>query len=280
VLKSPPVRVLDDRDLPQVYEILARDPIANVFVQSRVEAGGLDPWRLGAEMWGHVVDGRLDALCYAGANLVPVSAERRAIEVFADRARRQGRRCSSIVGPEPMVSLLWRLLEPSWGAARDIRGNQPLMAIDGPPLVPPDPTVRRVTAAELDILLPASIAMFTEEVGVSPVAADGGTLYRARVTELVQAGRSFARVEDGRVVFKAEVGAVTRSGCQIQGVWVEPSRRGEGLSVAGMAAVVAECRRSVAPVVSLYVNDFNVPARRAYERVGFRTVGTFMSVLF
>jgi predicted GNAT family acetyltransferase len=179
-----------------------------------------------------------------------------------------------------MVSLLWRLLEPSWGAARDIRGNQPLMAIDGPPLVPPDPTVRRVTAAELDILLPASIAMFTEEVGVSPVAADGGTLYRARVTELVQAGRSFARVEDGRVVFKAEVGAVTRSGCQIQGVWVEPSRRGEGLSVAGMAAVVAECRRSVAPVVSLYVNDFNQPARRAYERVGFHTVGTFMSVLF
>jgi predicted GNAT family acetyltransferase len=32
--------------------------------------------------------------------------------------------------------------------------------------------------------------------------------------------------------------------------------------------------------VSLYVNDFNEPARRAYERVGFREVGTFMSVLF
>jgi len=33
-------------------------------------------------------------------------------------------------------------------------------------------------------------------------------------------------------------------------------------------------------VVSLYVNDFNVAARRAYERVGFREVDTFMSVLF
>jgi predicted GNAT family acetyltransferase len=47
-----------------------------------------------------------------------------------------------------------------------------------------------------------------------------------------------------------------------------------------MAAVVEECRRSIAPLVSLYVNDYNAPARRAYERVGFRTVGTFMSVLF
>jgi uncharacterized protein len=33
-------------------------------------------------------------------------------------------------------------------------------------------------------------------------------------------------------------------------------------------------------VVSLYVNDFNLPARAAYKRVGFAEVGTFMSVLF
>ena len=272
--------MLDDRDVPAALEVLRHDPIANVFVQSRVEAGGLDPWRLGAEMWGHVVDGELRALCYSGANLVPVGADDEAVAAFADRARRQGRRCSSIVGPESMVAPMWRALEPTWGGARDVRPSQPLMAIDNEALAEPDPGVRRVNAHELDILLPASIAMFTEEVGVSPVAADGGTLYRARVTELVQSGRSFARIENGRVLFKAEVGAATQMACQIQGVWVEPSRRGEGLSVAGMAAVVNECRRSIAPVVSLYVNDFNEPARRAYEHVGFSTVGTFMSVLF
>ena len=280
MLRSSPVRVLDDRDVPAALDVLRHDPIANVFVQSRVEAGGLDPWRLGAEMWGHVVDGELRALCYSGANLVPVGADDDAVSAFTDRARRQGRRCSSIVGPESMVAPMWRALEPAWGGARDVRPSQPLMAIDASPLATPDPHVRRVTPDELDILLPASIAMFTEEVGVSPVAADGGTLYRARVTELVQSGRSFARIENGRVVFKAEVGAATKAACQIQGVWVEPSRRGEGLSVAGMATVVDECRRSIAPVVSLYVNDFNEPARRCYEHVGFTTVGTFMSVLF
>jgi predicted GNAT family acetyltransferase len=47
-----------------------------------------------------------------------------------------------------------------------------------------------------------------------------------------------------------------------------------------MAAVVATCLRDVAPAVSLYVNDFNEPARRSYERVGFKQVGTFASVLF
>jgi predicted GNAT family acetyltransferase len=274
------VRVLDDRDLPVVLGLLARDPVANVFVQSRVETAGLQPWRLGAEMWGHVVDGQIAGLCYAGANLVPVDGDESALRAFAERARRQGRRCSSIVGPARLVAPLWQLLEPTWGAARDIRPRQPLMLADAAGQVEPDPLVRRVRTDEVDVLLPASIAMFTEEVGVSPVAADGGSLYRARVTELVQAGRSFARIEGKRVVFKAEVGAVTRAACQVQGVWVDPELRGQGLSVHGMAAVVQQCLERLAPAVTLYVNDFNTAARRAYERVGFRDVGTFMSVLF
>ena len=40
-------------------------------VAELAEAVGLDPRRLGGEMWGHVVDGRVEALCHAAANLVP-----------------------------------------------------------------------------------------------------------------------------------------------------------------------------------------------------------------
>ena len=47
-----------------------------------------------------------------------------------------------------------------------------------------------------------------------------------------------------------------------------------------MAAVVRAVRADVAPLVSLYVNDYNARAIRAYERVGFTTVGTFATVLF
>ena len=47
-----------------------------------------------------------------------------------------------------------------------------------------------------------------------------------------------------------------------------------------MAAVVRDALRRVAPTVSLYVNDFNEPARRAYARTGFRQVGMFATVLF
>ncbi len=278
--RSDQARLLDDRDRSAALAVCAADPVANVFVESRIRAFGLDPARLGAQMWGFEQGGRLVSLCYGGANLVPVQATSPAITAFADRALRQGRRCSSIVGTSAAVTELWGLLRPYWGPARDVRAAQPLMAIDGPSPVPPDPQVRRVRLDELDILLPASIAMFTEEVGVSPLAGDGGASYRARVGELVRSGRAFARIEDGQVIFKAEVGAATPQACQVQGVWVRPEYRGRGLAAPGMAAVVALARQSISPLVSLYVNDFNTPGRATYRRAGFTEVGEFMSVLF
>jgi uncharacterized protein len=278
--RSEQARPLADRDRAAALELCAEDPVANVFVESRIRALGTDPGRLGAQLWGFEQAGRLVSLCYAGANLVPVQATPAALAAFADRALRQGRRCSSLVGQSSAVRELWAMLRPYWGPARDVRAAQPLMAIDTAPLVAPDPGVRRVRLEELDILMPASVAMFTEEVGVSPVAGDGGASYRARVAELVRSGRAFARIEDRKVIFKAEVGAATPQACQVQGVWVRPESRGRGLAAPGMAAVVELARASISPVVSLYVNDFNTPARATYKRAGFTEVGEFMSVLF
>ncbi|MFE0633251.1 GNAT family N-acetyltransferase [Streptomyces sp. NPDC058864] len=281
MLTTTTTKVMEPGELDAALAVLDRDPVANAFVASRVAVAGLDPWRLGGEMWGWYSGGRLEALCYAGANLVPICAGPEAVRAFAERALRAGRRCSSIVGPAAAASVLWSLLEPSWGPAREVRAHQPLMVTRAlPAQVAPDPYVRRVRRDEMDVIMPACVAMFTEEVGVSPLAGDGGLIYQARVAELVGSGRAFARIEDGRVVFKAEIGAVTRHACQIQGVWVAPEHRGRGLSETGMAAVLHYALRDVAPVASLYVNDFNAPARAAYRRVGFTEVGAFMSVLF
>lgn len=277
-------RLLEDRDLSALHTLLGTDPIANCTVASRVENVGLDRRRLGGELWGYgpggAGHGRLIGACFAGANLVPVGSSPAALRSFADRAIRHGRRCSSIVGPVQAVMPLWSMLEPEWGPARAIRACQPLLATRVLATTTPDPAVRRVRPDELETFLPACVAMFTEEVGVSPVGRDGGALYRARVAETIAAGRAFARIENGQVIFKAELGAVSRQACQVQGVWVDPAHRGRGICQAGMAAVIRSALTEVAPVVSLYVNDFNHTARAAYHRVGLREVGTFMSVMF
>jgi len=279
-LMTAGVRVLDDRDAGAAQEVLDADPVGNVFVAARIRTAGFEYARLGAQVWGYSGSGPIESLCYWGANLIPVSATPAAAAAFAAQAARQGRVCSSILGRHEAVEIIWDGVRAAWTPARDVRPAQPLLITSAMPAVAADPAVRRVQLSELDALMPACVAMYTEEVGVSPVGPDGGAAYRSRVTEMVVCGHSYARIEDGEVLFKAEIGAVTPQICQVQGVWVTPRLRGRGLGTAGIAAVVADALGTVAPAVSLYVNAHNLAARRAYERVGFTSAGTFMSVLF
>jgi predicted GNAT family acetyltransferase len=117
-------------------------------------------------------------------------------------------------------------------------------------------------------------------VGVPPLPGAGGAHSGAGVVELLVHTGAWAGFDHDRVVFKAEIGATTADVCQVQGVWVDPSLRGRGIGTSGTAAVVEQARARIAPVVSLYVNDFNLPARRAYEKIGFSQVATFASILF
>lgn len=276
---SDAVRVLTARDLPELRRLTDRDPHVNLFVRYRADATRLDPRWLGGAMWGWFEDGRLAAACHAGANLVPVEAGPAAVQAFAERALTdKSMRPSSIVGPREPVLGLWEVLESHWGPARSPRLSQPFLEIDRDPDLPADPRVGQVRVDQIDVLYPACVAMFTEEVGVDPERGNRNA-YRSRVSQLVAQGWSYAIIDGGQVVFKAEVGAATAQACQIQGVWVHPDHRGRGVAAPALAAVVREVRRRVAPVVTLYVNDHNIVARQAYERVGFRQSATFASIL-
>ena len=133
---------------------------------------------------------------------------------------------------------------------------------------------------EEEAVFPAAVAMFREEVGIDPLVGDGGRSYRRRIADLIRHRRTYVVLHRGEVVFKADVGALFGAVAQIHGVWVSPEHRGRGLGRAGMAELVHQVRRDHAPQVSLYVNDFNEPARRAYAASGFRQVGELSTILF
>ncbi len=272
--------MLGPDDVDDVLALLARDPVVNVVSDYRTRLTRLQPRWMGGEMWGYSEGGALTSVCHAAANLIPAMASEEAAHAFGVRALERGRRCSTLLGPADAVETMWQVLARSWSTPRDIRRGQHHLEISSPPAVGADAAVRRSTLAELDLVYPAAVAMYTEEVGVSPESGGGAAAYRARVTQLISKGWSFVRLEEGRVVFKAEVAAATPHACQLQDVYVVPDRRGEGLATVGLAAVVEVALREIAPVVSLYVNDWNVPARAAYERIGFSQTATFTTILF
>ncbi|MFF3567071.1 GNAT family N-acetyltransferase [Nocardia jiangxiensis] len=269
-------RQLVNRDLSRVLQVLDADPVASCMVVARLQEYGIETRTGLGEIWSR--GGPAESLCFSGANLIPLRGGPDDLKAFADRAARWPRVCSSVVGRQELALPLWDLLSRSWGPPREVRPEQPLLALDGPSEVLADPKVRRVRTDELDRYLVAAVAMFTEEIGVDPRAGDGGRGYRRRVASLIQSGRAWARFEDGEVVYKAEVGAMSRRAGQIQGVWVHPDRRGQGFGTAGTAAV-ANAVVASGRTASLYVNSYNEIARCAYATIGFRQIGTFATIL-
>lgn len=280
VKRTSAVRVLGSPDVEQALAVARRDPVLNVAVDHRIRLTRLEPRWLGGEVWGRFEGGELTSMLHLASNMIPVGADDADCVEYAELLYDQIHDFITIVGPRRQVTGLWQGLEEVLPRPRDQRWDQPHLEIATRPQVAPDPQVRRSVEDDLGILYPACVAMYTEEVGVSPEADSGGSAYRARVRQLIGRGWSFSRIEDGEVVFKAEVACTSPYAAQVQGVWVHPERRGEGIAAPAMAAVVEQVRREIAPTVSLYVNAHNTAARRAYERVGFRQTATFSTLMF
>jgi predicted GNAT family acetyltransferase len=275
------IRALDVHSIDQIKNLIEQDPVRHCFLAARLEQSRQSRFRPSyPDLIGYFDDGNLKSLLMTGANLVPVNTSLIARQEFAAALARSGRRSSSIVGPAEEVMDLWSRISDSWGPAREVRANQPVMAIRNNSPVEIDHEVRYSNLSDLEELLPACIAMFTEEVGISPTSNGGGSAYRNRISELVSGRRSFVKYLGSELVFKAEVGTVGAGVAQIQGVWVKPEFRGQGISVPAMAAVVKLILADLAPVVSLYVNDYNELALKAYRSAGFEQVDTFATILF
>ena len=84
--------------LEQILEFCAEDPVERVFLEDVARR------RLG-RFTAFADDGRLDALCHIGANIVPSGAD---CGRFAKAAARG--RARMIIGDERAVSELWRNL--------------------------------------------------------------------------------------------------------------------------------------------------------------------------
>lgn len=274
------VRPLVRDDVPEALSVLAAHPAENVYIAARILESDLS--RARGQAMVYAPSSRIEAVCWSAANVVPSVGPVKAAEVFASRVRRQHAQFSSVFGPQSMVEPLWNDLRAFWRPPGDVRRRQQLMVIgpEDPLRVDADPRVRPIDVTEIETFLPAAEAMFTEEIGYRPYQDSTGRMaYKNANFSLLTRQRALGIVEEGRVVFKAEFGSVALGASQVQGVWVAPELRGRGIAAPAMAAVVEYARTWIAPLVSLYVNDYNLAAVHTYERVGFRTVGEFMTVL-
>lgn len=271
------LRPLGPDDLHDVEVLLDQRPVENLFFTAKLAQYGLDRRRVG-KVHGFERDGVLTAVCLDAGTIFPAGFDPEAVPAFV-RAIGPVRSAASILGPSMTALGVYLGLKErwpgAWGRVSNVRQRQPLMRLDRPPTTSGDERVRLLTTAEYASYLDASVDMYTEEIGSSPFKY--GTGYERFVRDRLRQGDAYGIVDDGEVIFKADLGPRLAGHAQLQGVWVHPKRRGEGLSVPALAEMLRQVMEKF-PLVSLYVNDFNAPAIRAYERLGFVTVGSLSTV--
>lgn len=217
--------------------------------------------------------GRVEGVTYLGANLLPSFSSRAALFATADYLKSHPVNFSSIVGEAQSVFELWDLISHVTPPARLIRAHQPLLSIQGEPLISSEPRVRVAQPRDLELVIAAGVEMFTGEVGEPPHKED----FRARAIELISLKRTFIIREADEILFKSDIGAIGAGALQIHGVWVPPTHRGRGIGSQAIASVI-RLSKELAPRACLYVNDFNLAARASYKKVGFVEVGEFASI--
>jgi RimJ/RimL family protein N-acetyltransferase len=261
--------------VPEALAYLALRPFDNVYVSwliasKQASRGDVVVWRDDA--------GAIGGLCYFGLQIVPCGDRTEALELFGDRAKRL-RSTRMIVGPRGAVEIIWTRARGALRVPSGIRRSQPVYALERADLTSTraEADVERATIDELDELVLNSATMIAGENGGDPRRTNAD--FRGRTTRIIEAGWWWRYRIAGRLAFMCNVGSATPQTAQLQGVWTPPDMRGGGHATRGLGAI---CDRLLDehPTLCLYVNDFNTPALALYERLGFKRVGEFATILF
>ena len=252
--------------LDQVLDFCAEEPVERVFLE--------DIARRGIGRFSALADpeGRLEALCHVGANVVPSGG---GCAAFAEAAARSGARM--VIGEEDAVAELWQAARRWMPRPRDDRPGQPVYALREPP-APGDTGLRPARLLDLEVLVPACAEAHREEIGVDPLRRDAEG-FRWRTRQQIEEGRSWLWLEEGVIRFKAEASAWTPSAVQLQQVWVDPQVRRRGYARRALADL---CRLMLehVPAVCLFVRPENEPALRLYDSLGMTRELTYRSLVF
>ncbi len=252
--------------LDQVLGFCAEEPVERVFLEDIARRA------LGRFSALERLDGRLEALCHVGANVVPSGA---GCDVFARAMSQSGARM--VIGEERAVGELWEAARRRMPKPRDDRPGQPVYALREPP-EPGETGLRAARLLDLELLVPACAAAHREEIGVDPLDRDAEG-FRWRTRRQIEEGRSWIWLEQGVILFKAEASAWTPAAVQLQQVWVDPQARRRGHAQRALSDLCRLLLQKV-PAVCLFVRPENVPALRLYDSIGMTRELTYRSLVF
>jgi predicted GNAT family acetyltransferase len=219
--------------------------------------------------------GQLEGVALIGHYILFETRSDSAIEMFA-RLAQECTVAHMVLGEQDKVETFWRCYAGG-GQSPRLFGRELLLEQSWPVEVrEPVPGLRLATLTDLDQIVPAHAQSAFEESGINPLEVDPEG-FRQRCARRIQQGQTWVWIENGKLLFKAEVITETNLVTYLEGVWVAPLERGKGYGVRCISQLGQDFLTRSSRVC-LLVNEKSEGARAFYKRAGYKFVGYYDTV--
>lgn len=125
--------------------------------------------------------------------------------------------------------------------------------------------------SQLEAVAKAQAEIAFIECGVDPMLRDREGFLK-RVARRIGQNRVFSIVEDGKLLFKADIIAETDETIYLEGIYVDPDSRGNGIGPRCLAALTVQLLSRV-PNICMLSNVDHFNAHRSFQKAGYRRTG-------
>lgn len=263
-------------DETEVLDFLAERPAHTVVMSGLIRDNGLEsPFNRGTFYACRDSSGVLAGVALVGHATFVEARTEGALREFAALAQKE-RDAHMILGEQGLINRFWGHYAGAGQTprlfCRELMFEQrwPVEACE------PVPDLRRATLDDLMLVMPVHAAMAYEESGVNPLDVDLNG-FRMRCARRIEHGRVWVLVEDGNLIFKADVASETPECTYVEGVYVEPASRKRGHGLRCLSQLGRELLAGSESVCAL-VNEQNLVAQSLFLRAGYKLRGYYETI--
>ncbi|HKZ77694.1 MAG TPA: GNAT family N-acetyltransferase [Pyrinomonadaceae bacterium] len=262
------VSSLGEEHRAEVMEFLSARPIHTVMMVGLIRDNGLVSEHNRGTFYGcRTEDGELEGVGLIGHATLLETRTDRALAALARQAQAYTR-THMIMGEQERISKFWSHYAED-GQEMRLACRELLFELKPPVAVREEVfELRRATARDLELIMPAQAQMAFEESGVNPLEVDPEG-FRRRCLRRIEQGRTWVLIEDGRLLFKTEIVSDTPDVNYLEGIYVDPDERGKGYGLQCLSQLTRMLLRHTRSVCIL-VNERNTAAHAFYRKAGFK----------
>lgn len=270
------VERLVNADATEVLEFLSQRPIHTVAMMSLIHDNGIvSPFNRGTFYGCRDLHGQLEGVALVGHATLMETVSDRALAALAQVARE----CPNthlIMGEKERVAEFWShyadagrrqrlacrewLFEMSWPIEARERVSE----------------LRPAKVEEIDLVMPVQAELAFAESGVNPLEVDPEG-FRERCLRRIEQGRTWVVVENGLLVFKADVVSKTPEVNYLEGIWVREDQRHKNVGTSFMSELMRRLLEDTKSIC-LLVNETNKWAHGFYRKCGFHFRATYETI--